>query len=81
MTIKEYLQDKTLVSLQTANDILLGITTSEGSVQVNSDTSSLLMGAPIIGVTSFTLEEDLIKTETTEYNTTELSVSLPEENI
>jgi hypothetical protein len=81
MTIKEYLQDKTLVSLQTANDILLGITTSEGSVQVNSDTSSLLMGAPIIGVTNFTLEEDLIKTETTEYNTTELSVSLPEENI
>jgi hypothetical protein len=81
MTIKEYLQDKTLVSLQTANDILLGITTSEGSVQVNSDTSSLIMGTPIIDVTSFTLEEDLIKTETTEYNTTELSVSLPEENI
>lgn len=60
MTVKEFLENRTLVALEVAEDVLLSIVTEDTNVQVNSDTSSLVMGTPVQEITNFTLTDDNI---------------------
>lgn len=69
MTVQEYLENKTLTTLHIAEGVLLGITTEEnGQQQVDSDTSSLTFGLPVLDVTDFTISGSVIETGSLSYD-------------
>ena len=75
MTIKEFLENRTLIALEVAEGILLSIATEDTNIQVNSDTSNLVMGTPVEEITNFTLTDDTIVAGNLTFNINLLTVN------
>lgn len=79
-TLQEYLEDKTLTSLQIAEGVLLGVTTLEdGLQQADSDTSNLIMGTPVVDVSEFTVSGSQVTTSDHTYDFS--SIGIPEQDL
>lgn len=55
MTIKEYLDGKKLIAVETVDSLILNLVTEEGTKGLLVDTSSILAHTPLVRKENFTL--------------------------
>lgn len=71
MTVKQFLKDKTLQSVETANgNLIINIFVDNCVYGLDVDTSNIPCNTPLINVTDFTFINDIIKVGNIELDTT-----------
>jgi len=58
MTIKEFLTENQIQQIQYVNDVLFNLISNEVNYGVDSDTSSIEGGTPLITTDEFVIEDD-----------------------
>ena len=59
-TLKQFLQDKTLLSFEMVGDIPLSVVTTETTRALDVDTSNIIGGTPLENITDFSMVGDII---------------------
>lgn len=74
MTLKEFLQDKTLTAIEIYNTIVLNVYIGYESQALDVDTSNIPGGSTLTTVTDFTIEGDLLKAGDIELDMTAVNI-------
>jgi hypothetical protein len=59
-TLKQFLQDKTLLSFEMVGDIPLSVVTTETTRALDVDTSNIIGGTPLENIIDFSIESDVL---------------------
>jgi hypothetical protein len=69
MTIKEFLEDKTLTAVETVDNLIINLVCGESLYGINVDTSNIPSGTLTIRRTDYTLINDILSVDTISINT------------
>lgn len=74
MTAKEFLEGKTLTSVEIVDDLILNLVISEAVFGLNVDTSNIEAGTPLIRTEEFTIVDDILTSNdiSIDLNTTDM---------
>ena len=69
MTVKEFLADKTLTSVEVVNGVILNLVVESAIYGIDTDTSNIPSGLVLSRVSNFTLVDDILKVSGIELDT------------
>jgi hypothetical protein len=69
MTIKEFLEDKTLTAVETVDNLIINLVCGESPYGIDVDTSNIPSGTLLTRRTDYTLINDILSVDTISVNT------------